>query len=465
MRPSRSRAVHSSDAVFLGLLAGTLAALLIGALVALRGCGEDRETPRQVDLTWTATPIWTEKDPPPARSFTGHDLAIYLDVSQPLGGFFPPAARAHEPSGLRALSQLVQDHLLGVAGTAGSQIAWVRVAEAVEPFAGPPRLERRLFRGRQSRIDLALAQLTRSVLEGRVEAGALITDLNQSEGVTGPLGTVQAMADWLGSARLRKGELHAAVLGVRAGYWGVRGSGCAVFQGDLGCWFSERRNHYFPLSHPAQVPIYALIFGRGRRTVEEVATRVRSSLETLGLKPQWELLSAGALAAQMAGRCELREAGPDRRPQFALARDQDGRWRCIHGDRVTLSCPLPTELQLTNIRVTSSWSGNAVTATAATDADGRVGGQRIDLTLDCAQLRDRPPQGDLVLHADGELAPLSAADTGGIWKDWTSPSDEREVDLSRTPQLGYFLARVRLRPSRRTLTSSVLLTMAEGPVR
>ena len=455
MNRGRAGGARRSDAALAIILgAGVLAG---GALwLSLREHDQGIEFPVQVAVDWTVSPSWEGSAPAPAPGGgAGGDLALYLDVSQPVGGFLPPASRGQDFSGFRAVVQLVQDHLVSVAGTAGSRVRWLSVAGDAAPLASMPRLDRRLFNGRETRLDRALERMTSSLASGAVRAAALITDLNASDGLTGAMGAARPLTAWMETSGVRSGAMHAGLLGVRASYWGVPGQGCTA-DGELRCWFSERRNAYRPLSRVAQAPFYVLVLGRGREVVEEIGLRVRKGAESLGLRPQWELLSAASLPRAVAGSCRLTEGGHPDSPQLALARQGD-RWQCVQGDPVELTCDLPAEAALDHPRLTTSWAPPGAAARLAGEPGGHhAGSPRVTVTLDCDRLRDLPPSGELSLRLDG--APLPTA--GGPWEGWTSASDEREEDLGRTPQLAYFVDKIRLRPSRLAVTSGPLLRMA-----
>jgi len=435
-------------------------AVVVASLIGLFGGGQgaEAEFPSRLEVTWTLSPGWEGSAVSPWHGGAdGGDLALYLDVSQPMGGFLPPANRGQDFSGFRAVVQLVQDHLVSVAGTAGSRLQWFGLASDAVPFVAPPRLDRRSFNGRETRLDRALGLLTGSLASGRVRAAALISDLNASDGLTGAMGAARPLTAWMASPAVRSGAFHAGLLGVRASYWGVPGSGCPA-NGELRCWFSERLNAYRPLSRLAQAPFYVLVLGRGREVVEEIGARIKKGAESLGLRPQWELLSAASQARTVTRICKLSEAGHPDIPQLALARDGGG-WRCVQGDRVEVRCDLPLEAAIDQPRPMASWRSPGVDLTVAREPQKRGDpGQRLLMTLDCGRLREAPPTGELALRLEG--APLEPA--AGPWDEWTSASDEREEDLGRTPQLAYFVDKIRVRPSRLTVVSSPLLRMAGG---
>ncbi len=460
--PSRERGRR--DLLIAGAGGGAVVLLLV-VLLSQRDCGPGPETPGEIPVTWTLRQAGAGQPPLPPVA-PGRDLSLYLDVSQPMGGFLPPASRAQELSGFRAVVQLTQDHLMSVAGGGATRVQWFGVAADADPLPGAPRLERSLFRGRETRLDRALERLRRSLTEGKVAAAALVTDLNASDGLTGALGALRPLSAWVESPEVRSGAFHLGLLGVRAPYWGVPGHGCAA-HGDLGCWFSERRNAYLPLSRVAQAPFYVLVMGRGQEAVTEIGERLRRGAENLGLKPQWELLSAPP-SATAQGKCQLAETGHDGESpqQSALARDASGSWQCVQDDRIELSCELPPEIALAAPRLEASWHEPGVElpkaeAAAAGDPSGSGGPRpRLRLILHCEQLRDHPPAGPLSLRAVGFQPPIPAR-----WASWTSVTDEREEDLDKTPGLAYFVDRIRLRPGAVEVRSSPLLRMSGGAER
>jgi hypothetical protein len=458
------RAGRRRDALIASLVVGAVVVVLL-VLHSLHDHDDvpPPTTPAELKMTWTVRPAGFNGSMPPLAEVKGRNLALYLDVSQPMAGFLPPPSRSQELSGFRSVVQLVQDHLVSAAGGSGSQVQWFGVAADASPMKEAPRIERRLFQGKETRLDRALDRLTRSLAQGEVAAAALITDLNASNGLTGAMGALRPLSAWIESAAVRGGGFHAGLLGVRASYWGVPGHGCAV-HGDLGCWFSERRNAYRPLSGVVQVPFYVLVLGRGRQAVEDIGDRVRHGAERLGLKPEWELLSAASLPRTVAGTCQLTETGHEGEPpqQFALARSAVGDWECVQGDRVELSCELPPDGALAGPRLEVSWPGPGVEVpdppfTMPAKMPGGSGGGRqgVRIVLNCEQLRERPPTGALTLRLVG--SPQASSESP--WLSWTSVTDEREQDLAGTPELAYFVDRIRLRPHALELVSSPLMRM------
>ncbi|HEV3458843.1 MAG TPA: hypothetical protein VHG32_20010, partial [Thermoanaerobaculia bacterium] len=327
MSRAERRTARERDAWLAGGAAALVVTILVVAL-AQRGCESSVETPKQVEVTWTVTPRWDDDPPPlPSSGAKEGDLEIYLDVSQPFGGFLPPASHRKEPSGFRSVVHIVQNHLDSVAGSASSRLRWFTFAAEVVALPGAPRLERRLFNGRQTRLDLALERMTRGVSAGKVRVAALITDLNASEDEIGAMGAARPLRAWMESPRVRGGELHAGLLGVRAAYWGVSGTGCPA-SGELGCWYSEHLKAYLALHRRAQAPFYVLLLGRDRQTVEDVAGQIQQETARLKLQAQWELLSAASLQKKVAATCSLRDGERTAEDQYALARHTDGAWEC-----------------------------------------------------------------------------------------------------------------------------------------
>jgi hypothetical protein len=451
MNRAERRTTRERDAWLAGGAAALVVTILAVAL-GVRGCGSDDTTPKQLEVTWTVTPQW-DHDPPPLPSSGARegDLEIYLDISQPFGGFLPPASHRREPSGFRSVVRLVQNHLDSVAGSASSRLRWFTFAAEVVALPGAPRLERRLFDGRQTRLDLALERMTRGVSTGKVRAAALITDLNASEDEIGAMGAARPLRAWMESPRVRSGELHAGLLGVRAAYWGVSGTGCSA-RGELGCWYSEHLKAYLALHRRAQAPFYVLLLGGDRQTVEGVAGQIRRETAGLGLQTEWELLSAASLPKKVAANCSLRDGERIAEDQYALIRHADGAWECVQEDRVELRCPMPAEGNVANPELTVSWRSAAFGPRLIGEAP-----QSIAVGLDCRLLRERQPADPLTLQVTG-VPPQRQAN--GRWADWTSITDEREEDLRRTPQLASLVDSVRLRPGRLAVVSSPLLRMS-----
>jgi hypothetical protein len=441
--------------------AAVVVAVLLSIVLGTRGCGPTPSAPpADIQVTWSVTPSWSA--PPagaagsPARTGVrpgtpphAGDLALFLDISRPMGGFISPTAHDQDLFGYRSVIHLVESHLVSVAGTAGSRPVWYSFAAEATALPAAPRIERKSFTGLETRLDRALDTLTRGIADGRFAAAALVTDLNASGSLSGATGALLPLVTWLQRADVRDGTLHAGLLGLRANYWGVPGPGCPV-NGDLRCWYSESLHAYRPLTHLAQAPFYVLILGRGAEVVNQVGARVLADATGQGLHGQWELLTAASLPRTVSTACHLAEPGHADEPQLALTRDEEGRWQCVQPDTVEVTCALPADLGLQQIAFTTSWPPDIASVKP-------VEPRRLQFTLDCARLRTDPPAGELILRLDG-AARLPGAMS---WQSWSSPTDETEADLGRTPQLADLVDAIRLRPARLAAASSSLLRMGD----
>jgi len=452
------------------LIASVVVGAVVVMLLVLRSLskGDDPPPPpppAEVAMTWTVRPAGSIAPASGHPEAEGHDLAIYLDISKSMRGFLPPPSHSPQISGFRDVVELVQVHLVSATG-GGSRVRWYAFPATRDVVQGgdAPRIERQLFKGPDTPLASALAELTLSVQNGEVEAAALITDLKSSQAVLGAMGALRPLRAWFDSAAVRGGALHAGLLGVRSSYWGFSGPGCTA-QGDLLCWYSEQLHGFRSLTGVAQAPFYVLVLGRGPKVVEDFGDRVRRGAQTLGLQTEWELLTAASLPRTVTATCTLAEVAHDGEPQqqqYALTRDLAGNWQCMQDDRIELSCELPPDAVPVGPRLDVSWWGQGaevpespLVSTPGKPGARSAGGQRVRVVLNCEQLRDKPPHGDLTLRLVGQPPSSSAR----RWDNWTSINDEKEQDISRTPQLADLVNGLRLRPTALELASSPLMRM------
>ncbi len=436
-----------------------VAILIVGVVVLMMRDSNESQSPTSVDVSWTVTPTWNRIPALPQNADPTNEVALYLDVSQPMGGFLPPP-NSHERSGFSDVVASVEKHLVSVAGS-GADLRWYPVGKGVgEMHLGTPRLSRNIvFREHETQLAPALEQMTQTISNGNFAAAALITDLNASEGVNGALGALAPLIRWIDQDTVRGGRLDAGLLGVRANYWGVHGHTCPS-TGDLACWYSEQQHTYLPLHRVAQAAFYVLILARAPDTVQEIANRVRRDTARLKLTMEWELLTAASRERVVKGVCTVSEpARPgEPRQQLTLMKDSAG-WSCVQDQPVELHCALPPETVLERpTSVTNSWQK------AATVHDSRLtisieSAATLRIVLDCAALRDRLPPGDLTVQFSGHV-PESGGASAGHWQDWTCADDSQEADLGRTPQLADLVNRIRLRPSLLWVRSTSLLRMS-----
>jgi hypothetical protein len=462
MTRERGRAGRSRERLLIGVVVFAGAAVLV-AFLSLRQKSIEHEMPKQIQVTWTVRPVWGDRSPRPPRSGPAtHDVAVYLDASQPMGGFLPPPGRRSETSGFREVVDAVKKHLVSVAGD-GRAPQWFTVGAGVERKAEVPRVERGLFREHETRLDLALTRMTAAITDGGLAAAALVTDMNASGGLEGALGALAPLNRWIALDAVRAGTLHAGLLGVRASYWGVPGRTCPT-GGDLGCWFSEQAGVYMPLHQVAQAAFYVLVLGRDRKAVQQIAERVRSDVAPLKLVTEWELLTAVSEERSATGFCQVSEPaapGEAAAPQLTLSRESDGKWTCVQGNPVELHCALPDNTALDGPRIDLSWKppAAALKVEAEEAAGKQVGAKSLSIALDCGRLREQPPKNALTIWLAGPL-PADGGSGAGHWKDWTSENDSDEKNLGRTPQLAHLVDRIRLRPARIEVVSSPILLMS-----
>jgi hypothetical protein len=440
-----SRGPHRSDAILLWVLIGTVgvALLLLVVWLALRHKGPDPV--KDLQITWTVSPVWKNPPPPATQSPAGDNtpgLEIYLDVSEPIQGFLPPPTASQEFSGFRSLVNQIPDDMVSIAGGTKSSMSWFFVASNPDgPHVKPDPFRRELFRGKESRIDKALSQMVSRLDRGEIGMAALVTDLIATDELVGAMGAAKALSDWGQSDRVRRGELAIGLLGVRGSYWGVyRKCGSNP---DLGCWFSEQAQQWRALPRLAKKPFYILILGRGLDKVDWMGKALLEGAQGSSLEAHWELLSGASQSKAVKDlNCHASKADDPRQEQFALLRDEKGYAQCQRAEVVELACPIPPGARAASLKAQASWAG---VRTAFRD-------NKVILTIDCDRIRSTPPTTDLVLTVEGE----PEGRWSDIWRKWSAGTDEREEDLDRTLGLEAFIEKVWLRPDRIRMTSSTL---------
>lgn len=422
--------MHRSERLLVLLSAGS-AILAVAVWLALRPSEEIRPLER-VDATWTLEPRWgrpvAAADPPAGGA---GELAIYLDSSLPIGGFLPPAGHS-AVSVLEALVRLAPHHLAGADRGAQSGLRWHRIAGQPSRLERAPSLERRFFTGGESRLDLAVREIESDFAAGRLEAAMLITDLVATGEIVGAQGTSQALRAWVQSDAVLGGGLDLGLLAVRGRYWGIRAPSCRAPRGEVACFFSEQRQEWLPLPADSQLPLYVLVFTRGRAPVSRILDDLASELKQLNFAVEMELLtSATAAGDDRLADCEVRSKEDPERPQYVLFGGAGATFRCERDEVVQLRCRLPEEV--------------AVVKAAADPQDPRVQlsmveERTVQLELDCEQNRDRELR--LKLSLQGE----AAAPADSRWADWSAITDDRREDLGKTLRLREFVETIRVRP-------------------
>ncbi len=439
---------------------GRRAAWVISVLALLGGACNSGGDPVPVDslhLPCQALRTTSSQADRRPRPLAG-TLRIYLDVSEPIGGFLPFDDR--ERSGFKLVVQSLPGHLSEAFG-GGRQIdlQWKGVSDGPPADLKVSRISRDRFQGKESRLDLAIQAMIRDVENG-AEGAALITDLVATGPLTGAMGVANALDPPFAQA-VQDGRYELGLLGVRAPYWGVKSKHCKGPNAGLGCWFSELKPGYQPLTKPAKVPFYIFLIGRAGGGVENLGMSLQKIAGEQKLETRWELLSRSAYLPQLDLACKaalLTDEGTVdvHRRQVTLVADRAG-FRCQRSEKVELSCVSPFAL------------GPAVWAPSGTgkspwqeavrfSSKARPGALGLALTIDCDKLPDHrnlpePPPFRMEVRRS-----LRAS-----WEDWSSESDERETDLGRTLQLKLFIERARLAPPSFTVLCGPLRPAAPIP--
>ena len=446
-------------------------------------------------LTASAAPAWDEPATGAASPAAEPEhVEIHLDVSSPMGGYLPPDEDG-DLSAFQFVAQNVAQHMVRVFGGADAPVRWVGVGHELRNLGARPPIERGLFDGRSTELDLSMARMLGDFRSGRAEAAVLVSDLMATGDVTGPLTLFDALGAWLQSADVRGGAFHVGLFGLKADYWGVRVRGCAA-PAPLGCRFDELRRRWVALETVERVPVYVLVFGRGASRVTSVMESLQATVDELNrgrgapLDTQWELLTRATLGQDATVACRAGARGGDDEPgpQYALFVDEQRQHCCVRDETVTLFCDVEGGFQPAAARAT--WvltpaaapvaetametesetvpgaeagdgdapvvEGNDAAAAVAPPApppavDARIDGTRLVFDFSCAAVRcGQPARGlELLLEATG------AVENAAV--DWRSGWSTETGELGKTLQLQGFVEAVRVRPDRYRLETPALL--------
>jgi hypothetical protein len=443
-----------SDAMLLWVIGGVLGLGIVILLIVWFSAPSGPSRPlKDFTLHWTMTPTFRTvgQDSDSDSRKENPAVVIHLDISHPMGGFLPPAGSKATP-GFRPFVSTIAEHLVRVAGGTASPLDWYAVAEGrpQKMVSRPELIDRQaLFTGSESRLDESIAWILGRLESGEVAAAALITDLNATEELTGAMGAAKALSDWLENPRVRQGELHLGIFSARAEYWGRTSTACRG-NGEIGCWYSEQAKTYKPMTQLARVPLYVLILGKGRENLEDLGTSLLKDASGVNLEdPKWVLLTAASGPRTERSDCRASKAGSPKEDQFALARDEENRYRCLRSEKVEINCPLPWSEELKPTGIRTSWQ--AVSA--------EIVSHDVVMTVDCDALDDNPPEGDLTIELAGEL---TGKIQGAWWEEWSKPSDEFEETLHQTLGLKNFVEKVLLIPDQVTVVSDPILHTSSG---
>ena len=443
-------------------------------------------------LTAGAVPAWDEPATGAASPAAEPEhVEIHLDVSSPMGGYLP-ADEDGDLSAFQFVAQNVAQHMVRVFGGADAPVRWVGVGHELRNLGARPPIERGLFDGRSTELDLSMARMLDDFRSGRAEAAVLVSDLMATGDVTGPLTLFDALGAWLQSADVRGGAFHVGLFGMKADYRGVRVRGCAA-RAPLGCRFDELRQRWVALETVERVPVYVLVFGRGASRVTSVMESLQATVDELNrgrgapIETQWELLTRATLGQDATVACRAGAGGGDQpEPQYALFVDEQGQHCCVRDEAVTLFCDVEGGFQPTAARAT--WvltpaaapvaetaietATETVPGAEAGDApvvegddaaaavapptpppavDARIDGTRLVFDFSCATVRcGQPARGlELLLEATG------AVENAAV--DWRNGWSTETGELGKTLQLQGFVEAVRVRPDRYRLETPAFL--------
>ncbi len=211
------------------------------------------------------TPVWDDAaaDVVQIADSLPRVFRLLWDRSIPMGGYIDP-----HPDSI-SLPHNIQEFLKSVRlasdfGHADISLECSGISDQIVAYDCATKFGREFFDGGNSRMDLAISQVTSDILDGTVVGAALITDLMATtEFAVGATSLLPYLRDASLRAHFNNGSIHVALVGIKAAYWGIRGTGCRTEPpGSPGCWFNEGTESYQPLDSLIQRPLYVLLVGR-----------------------------------------------------------------------------------------------------------------------------------------------------------------------------------------------------------
>ena len=415
---------------------------------------------------WEA-PLTTEPRPQQQPS----EVAVHLDISYPMAGFLPRESDSSDLSALQLVAQNVAQHMARVYGGSEVAVKWYGVGHEVRELSPTPRIQRELFDGRSTRLDLSIKNILSNIQSGYMEAAAIVSDLMATGEVTGPLFVSAQLSEWLETNGVRSGEFHVGLFGVKAEYQGITHPPDCPPGSRLGCWFDERVKKYKPLESASFLPIYVLVFGRGAEAVTSLMKSLERGVDEMNqyLEFQSELVTRNSHGFDTNLSCGVGPLGDDgkRERQYALVVDQDEMYTCVRDATVTLDCAFAGgEDSLVPARGRTTWSSTSTDPTSVEVGNGTEGiappeptvrvdpsARRIEVDVDCSSIRNSRTDLQLALEVSGSANRLT--------KDWSGWSTEVAA-LGKTLNLNGFVEAVRINPDRYRVELPVILRFSGG---
>ena len=434
--------------------------------VALAYCTNGGWT-RVVDLPSHEVAAKPEWDDPSTWEANPQDepsvVEIHLDISYPMAGFLPLAQGDDGLSTLHVIAQNVFQHMARVYGATDVDVRWRGVGDDLLDLPPSPLIQRGLFNGRSTRIDLSIENILSDFQSGRAEAAALVTDLMATGDVIGPLVVANELSEWLQSDDVRSNEFHVALLGVKAPYWGVTHPEECPPGPRYGCWYDERVRRFQRLERVEQFPIYVLVFGRGAESVTSVMESLQRGIREIDpdLETQVEVVTrkTRGFDTVLSCRAGTPAAGGEHDDQYALYTNNSGQYDCRRDSTVTLFCDfgdsfLPTEARAIwstapttgelDSSVRDDTSGTSSEQSALPPAAVRVLDAQPEVDIDCSAIRSAPSESsglELGLDVTGRA---NRSNDEVDWSEWST-----EVGaLGKTLQLDDFVQEIRIEPDR-----------------
>ncbi len=464
-----------------------IAALVVIILViAFVACGGPEGEPlTSWNPSGTVKPVWHGSSMLADTSETIYETSsvveIHLDISSPMAGFLPLLPDSDASSTFREIVLNLPSHMAREYRGANVAMEWWGVGGGLQQLQVSPRIQRSLFNGRSTRLDLSIEKMLSDLNSGRAEAAALVTDLMATSDVTGPIAISSKLSEWLRSKQVRKENFHMGLFGAKAEYWGVTHSTqCPPrLRSSLGCWFDERSQRYQRLESIGSIPFYVVILGRGadrvRSVMESLKDGVRELSDSIEVKQELVTINTRDFDTEMSCEAGKRAGDGSLANQFALWVNESDHCACRRSEKITIRCDPPKALNSFQ-EVEAGWTRQSSSSNPTPeDTTARsllpetilpwISESSLEFDISCediiekvSEIRQRnEKRADLKLSLS-VTGSTAQADSAII--DWDSWSTQRAV-LDKTLHLDSFVDAIRIQPDQYHITFPSVLYFSE----
>lgn len=379
-------------------------------------------------------------------------VELYLDTSQPMGGYLGEAERG---ALFRTFFKHAQVKLIEAYG-GRHRLTWSAIDSRVVALQQEPRFAAESqFRGITSNLNLAVDEAKAALFSGAVSASVLVTDLVPTRQIDGAIALAETLQPFFDRREVRSGAVDLGLFAVKLPYRGVSTSldtRCRVPQTpSLGCWLSEDEGRWQPLAEVVERPLYLIVLGRSQlqgeqapaeSAVQQIGLGLAELAEGMALEFRWELLTAAYRQMDAELSCSTDGEGEN---QTALWSDEARHYRCQQEASVNLTCTIDVEGTAETRALLPSMKVRAVQASwpepwLRTRIGGPMGERSFSLIVDCEALRkEEPPSPALSVGVS-----LAFANESG-WGAWSTTSDSSRESLGRTLWLEELVDSIRLK--------------------